>query len=1137
MQKEDLLQLYSKDSRIQEVGKWMENHTQGVVSLQGLVGSSRSIVTQVLSVSYCEENQVFILRDKESAAYFCNDLEKLSGEEPGHGEKKKILFFPGSYRHPYDIENVDNANVLSRTEVLGRLQTVGKGLRIITYPEALTEKVITSKQLKTNTVSIRVGDSLSQDFLTDYFDQYHFRLVDFVAEPGDFAIRGGLIDVFSYSNELPYRIEFDDDTIISIRSFEVGTQLSVSRHQEVTIVPDIQHTVKMEQRVNFLSYFPEKSILWIEDAQSCLEETSQALEKARRVYDKLDKIVERARPEELYGTLEEWEKAIASHRIVEMGTRRHFTPDLNIEFHIQPQPSFNKDFDMLGSYLLDLADYGYSPVILSENPKQFQRLDRIFFEISKPDRPIRYIQMPLSLNEGFEDKDLKLACLTDHQIFQRYYRYQVQPRKQDSQALTIKELYELKPGDYIMHVDHGVGRFAGLEKVQVNGREQEAIRLVYRDNDILRISIHSLHKICRYTGKDGIVPTLHRLGSTTWSVQKMKAKQKVKDIARELIHLYARRKESRGYAFSPDSYLQNELESSFFYEDTPDQMKASNDVKRDMESVQPMDRLVCGDVGFGKTEIAIRAAFKAVCDSKQVAVLVPTTILAYQHYKTFSERLEKFPCKVEYLNRFRSSKDQKQVLRRLKDGDVDILIGTHRILGKDVEFKDLGLLIIDEEQKFGVAMKEKLKKLKVNVDSLTLTATPIPRTLQFSLMGARDLSVIQTPPPNRYPVSTEVRPFNEEIIRDAIVYELSRRGQVYFVHDRVQNIMEVAGLVQRLVPDAHIAVAHGQMEGDRLEEIMLGFMEGAYDVLVSTKIVENGLDVSNANTIIINDAQNYGLNELHQLRGRVGRSNKKAFCYLLAPPAHLLTPEAKRRLRAIEEFSDIGSGFQIAMRDLDIRGAGNILGGEQSGFISEIGFEMYQKILDEAIVELRQERLAAGETTLDAKAENVNQGDVYAAADCQIDTDMEILIPDNYVSNISERLSLYKELDSLKTNEELERFALSLRDRFGPIPTSTKDLIHTIALRREAQKLGIDRVNLKQGQMVVYFGADDNSDYYRSTLFQNILKYVQQNSSRCRLKQYKNKLGIVFDGVDGVQPAYELLSELEVKEPQQEPRP
>lgn len=1115
----------------------MENHTQGVVSLQGLVGSSRSIVTQVLSVSCCDENQIFILRDKESAAYFCNDLEKLSGEEPGHGEKKKILFFPGSYRHPYDIENVDNANVLSRTEVLGRLQTVGKGLRIITYPEALTEKVITSKQLKTNTVSIRVGDSLSQDFLTDYFDQYHFRLVDFVAEPGDFAIRGGLIDVFSYSNELPYRIEFDDDNIVSIRSFEVGTQLSVSRHQEVTIVPDIQHTVKMEQRVNFLSYFPEKSIIWIEDAQSCFEETAQALEKARRVYDKLDKIVERARPEELYGTLEEWEKAIASHRIVEMGTRHHFSPDLDIEFHIQPQPSFNKDFDMLGSYLLDLADYGYSPVILSENPKQFQRLDRIFFEISKPDRPIRYIQMPLSLNEGFEDKDLKLACLTDHQIFQRYYRYQVQPRKQDSQALTIKELYELKPGDYIMHVDHGVGRFAGLEKVQVNGREQEAIRLVYRDNDILRISIHSLHKICRYTGKDGIAPTLHRLGSTTWTVQKMKAKQKVKDIARELINLYARRKESRGYAFSPDSYLQNELESSFFYEDTPDQMKASNDVKRDMESVQPMDRLVCGDVGFGKTEIAIRAAFKAVCDSKQVAVLVPTTILAYQHYKTFSERLEKFPCKVEYLNRFRSSKEQKQVLKRLKDGDVDILIGTHRILGKDVEFKDLGLLIIDEEQKFGVAMKEKLKKLKVNVDSLTLTATPIPRTLQFSLMGARDLSVIQTPPPNRYPVSTEVRPFNEEIIRDAIVYELSRRGQVYFVHDRVQNIMEIAGLVQRLVPDAHIAVAHGQMEGDRLEEIMLGFMEGAYDVLVSTKIVENGLDVSNANTIIINDAQNYGLNELHQLRGRVGRSNKKAFCYLLAPPAHLLTPEAKRRLRAIEEFSDVGSGFQIAMRDLDIRGAGNILGGEQSGFISEIGFEMYQKILDEAIVELRQERLAAGETTLDAKAENVSQDDVYAAADCQIDTDMEILIPDNYVSNISERLSLYKELDSLKTNEELERFALSLRDRFGPIPTSTKDLIHTIALRREAQKLGIDRVNLKQGQMVVYFGADDNSDYYRSSLFQNLLKYVQQNSSRCRLKQYKNKLGIVFDGVDGVEPACELLSELGVKEPQQGTRP
>lgn len=781
---------------------------------------------------------------------------------------------------------------------------------------------------------------------------------------------------------------------------------------------------------------------------------------------------------------------------------------------------------MLGSYLLDLNDFGYSPVILSENPKQFHRLDRIFFELSKPDRPIRYIQLPISLNEGFEDKDLKISCLTDHQIFQRYYRYQVQPRKQDSQALTIKELYELKPGDYIMHVDHGIGRFAGLEKVTVNGREQEAIRLVYSNNDILRISIHSLHKMCRYTGKDGVAPTLHRLGSTTWSVQKMKAKQKVKDIARELINLYALRKESKGYAFSPDSYLQHELESSFFYEDTPDQMKASNDVKRDMESGQPMDRLVCGDVGFGKTEIAIRAAFKAVCDSKQVAVLVPTTILAYQHYKTFSERLENLPCKVEYINRFRTGKEQKSVLKQLKEGSVDILIGTHRILGKDVDFKDLGLLIIDEEQKFGVAMKEKLKKLKVNVDTLTLTATPIPRTLQFSLMGARDLSVIQTPPPNRYPVSTEVRPFNEDLIRDAIVYELSRRGQVYFVHDRVQNIMEVAGLIQRLVPDAHIAVAHGQMEGDRLEEIMLGFMEGAYDILVSTKIVENGLDVSNANTIIINDAQNYGLNELHQLRGRVGRSNKKAFCYLLAPPSHLLTPEAKRRLKAIEEFSDVGSGFQIAMRDLDIRGAGNILGGEQSGFISEIGFEMYQKILDEAIAELRQERIAQGESTLDSIAENQTGENLFQSTDCQIDTDLEILIPDVYVSNISERLYLYKELDSLQTDEELKKFSDSLRDRFGPLPQATQELISTIALRRQAKALGLDRVNLKQGNMTIFFAAGDNSPYYQSEIFQNILKYVQDNGDRTHLKQFKNKLGIVFDNVNGVGSARELLQQL-----------
>lgn len=1121
MQKEDLLAIYARDSRIREIRDFLgcSEPATKKIRIRGLIGSARSIVCHLLSQSF-SGNHLFILRDREQAAYFCNDLQKLEGEDPGKDSCKKILFYPASYKHPYDTENVDNANVLTRTEVLGRLQSGEKGLRILTYPEALSEKVIATKQLKSNTVSIHLNESLSQEFLTDFFDQYHFRLVDFVAEPGEYALRGGILDVFSFSNELPFRIEFDDSKVVSIRSFEVGTQLSVLHHDQVSIIPDIQQCVDFSQRVSFLSYFQENSPIWIEDARSNFESMDASLEKARRLYEQLDSVVPRSRPEELYVSAREMESAIAAHTVFEIGSKPYYAADFESSFSMQPQPVFNKNFELLARHILDSADYGYKQFILSENPKQFQRLDRVFFELSKPDRPIRYIPLDISLNEGFVDQDMKIACFTDHQIFERYRRFLVQPRRKDSQALTIKELYDLKPGDYILHIDHGIGRFAGLQKVLVNGREQEAICLVYKDNDMLRLSIHGLHKMTRYTGKEGTVPVLNRIGSNAWTVQKNKAKQKVKDIARELIRLYAQRKASKGFAFSADSYLQHELESSFFYEDTPDQLKASNDVKRDMESVEPMDRLVCGDVGFGKTEVAIRAAFKAVCDGKQVAVLVPTTILAYQHFKTFSERLENFPCKVEYLNRFRTSKQQKEILGKLETGEIDILIGTHRILGKDVRFKDLGLLVIDEEQKFGVAMKEKLKKLKVNIDTLTLTATPIPRTLQFSLMGARDLSVIQTPPPNRYPISTEVRPFSEESIRDAVEYELARRGQVYFVHDRVQNIMEIAGMVQRLVPDAHIAVAHGQMDGDKLEEIMLGFMEGAYDVLVSTKIVENGLDVSNANTIIVNDAHHYGLSELHQLRGRVGRSNKKAFCYLLAPPAHLLTPDAKRRLRAIEEFSDIGGGFQIAMRDLDIRGAGNILGGEQSGFISDIGIEMYQRILDEAIQELRQEQLAQSPSQEPAGPQDEKKA--YASLDCQIETDLEILIPDLYVGNITERLSLYKELDSLESDAQLLSFARSLRDRFGPIPEPTRDLIRTIALRRLAKKAGWSRVSLKQGKMTAVFEAQDESGYYQSALFEKILSFVQDHPKTCKLQEFKNKLGVVFEEVGGVGKAESL---------------
>ena len=1091
------------------------------IALEGMLGSARAVICQCLSKK-APGNQLFVLRDKEQAAYFCNDLEKLEGEPlEEDASRKKILFYPASFRHPYDVEEVDNANVQTRTQVLGRLQGKEKGLRIVTYPEALSEKVPAIRQLASNTVSIHKGESLSQDFLIDFFDQYHFSQVDFVAEPGQYALRGGIVDVFSYAGELPLRIEFDNDQVVSIRSFEAGTQLSVLHHDQADIIPDLQQCVPVEERAGLLSYFGLADWLWVEEAANCFQSVEAALEKARKTYGEQTSLIARSEPSGLYVSGAELENEFRKRTVFEIGMEKYFSPDLAVSFSIRPQPVFHKKFDLLADYILDSADHGYKTFILSENPKQFQRMDRVFFELSQKDRPIRYIPLEISLNEGFVDQDLKIACFTDHQIFERYHRFVVQARRKDSQALTLKELYSLKPGDYILHMDHGVGRFAGLQKVQVNGREQEAICLVYKDNDMLRLSIHGLHKMTRYTGKEGSVPVLDRIGSSAWTVQKNRAKQKVKDIARELIRLYAQRKASKGFAFSADSYLQHELESSFFYEDTPDQLRASNEVKRDMESSEPMDRLVCGDVGFGKTEIAVRAAFKAVCDGKQVAVLVPTTILAYQHYKTFSERLENFPCKVEYLNRFRPAKQQKEILRQLASGQVDILIGTHRILGKDVQFKDLGLLVVDEEQKFGVAMKEKLKKLKVNVDTLTLTATPIPRTLQFSLMGARDLSIIQTPPPNRYPIETQVRPFNQEVIRDAIEHELSRRGQVFFVHDRVQNIMEMAGMVQRLIPDARIAVAHGQMEGEKLEEIMLGFMEGVYDVLVSTKIVENGLDVPNANTIIVNEAHHYGLSELHQLRGRVGRSNKKAFCYFLAPPEHLLTPDAKRRLRAVEEFSDIGGGFQVAMRDLDIRGAGNILGGEQSGFISEIGMDMYQKILDEAIQELRQEQWEGkpGAESL-PPAGGSRQGEPdFSVADCQIETDLEILIPDDYVGNITERLSLYKELDSMETEAQLEAFSRSLRDRFGPVPRPTADLVRTVALRALAKKAGWGKVVLKQGRMAIVFAASDESAYFQSELFGKVLTYVQDHPSQSRLQDFKSKLGVVFEGVEDVEQA------------------
>lgn len=1138
----DLIDLYAKDEGVKRIlATLVDSIKPPKIALRNLVGSSKAIIGAVVAKA-SPYPQLFILRDKEQAAYFCNDLEKLCGQNAIENAQKRILYFPASYKKPYQAEDVDNANVLSRTEVLNRLglernNKKNEALWVVTYPEAIAEKVVTTRFLSSNTVRLNKGEAVSQDFLIDFFEDYKFELVDFVAEPGQYALRGGIIDIFSFANDTPYRIEFDGDRVESLRSFEVGTQLSVAKHDTITLLPNLQERAEKKERVSFLSYFQDSVTVWVEDMKSMFQTQQAAYENAVKIYDKLDSVVVRSKPEDLYVSSRQWEQAFDDMAVVEFGQHFYYKDyRLQEDFKMQPQPVFNKKFDLMAAHLREASDKGYHNFILSENAKQIQRLERIFFELSTASKSnqVRFISVQLSLNEGFIDARNFFGFFTDHQIFERYHRYAVQARKQDSQILTLKELYQLKPGDYISHIDHGVGRFAGLEKVVVNGREQEAICLMYKDNDMLRLSIHALHKMSKYSGKEGAPPTLNRLGSNAWTVTKARAKQKVKDIARELIRLYAQRKEIRGFAFAADSYLQQELESSFFYEDTPDQLKATQDVKHDMESFEPMDRLVCGDVGFGKTEVAIRAAFKAVCDSKQVAVLVPTTILAYQHYKTFKERFGELPCNVDYINRFRSTKDRKEILKKLKEGKVDILIGTHRILSKDVEFKDLGLLIIDEEQKFGVAMKEKLKAIKVSIDTLTLTATPIPRTLQFSLMGARDLSIIQTPPPNRYPVHTEIHQFQEEFIRDAIVYELSRGGQVFFVHHRVQNIMELAGMVQRLVPDAHVGVAHGQMEGEKLEEILLGFMEGAYDVLVSTKIVENGLDIPNANTIIVNESHQYGLSELHQLRGRVGRSNKKAFCYMLAPEQHLLSSEAKRRLMAIEEFSDIGSGFQLAMRDLDIRGAGNILGGEQSGFIAEMGFEMYQKILDEAIEELKEEKIY-GASSAENESEDLDSASVgssnagsnsFISSDCQVETDMEILIPDAYVRSITERLSLYKELDSLEKEDDLNAYRDRLQDRFGSVPIPTIELIKTVALRREAKLLGWNKIILKNNKLTAVFAAQDESAYYQSSLFTTILSYIQDNPQIGKLKEHQNKLSMVIEAVSNVDEALKLCKQL-----------
>ncbi|NPA37698.1 MAG: transcription-repair coupling factor [Chlorobi bacterium] len=1063
---------------------------------------------------------IIILNDHESAAFFYHDLVQLTGE-------KDVFFLPSSYKRSPEQGRKDPQNVLMRTETLNALLNNPDGIFVVTYPDAVAEKVIASSVLEDHTLKISKGDKLDTSFITDLLGEYDFSRVDYVFEPGQYSVRGSIIDIFSFSNDNPYRIDLFGDEVDSIRSFDLETQLSTENLQSVEIIPDITNNELEESFVPFSDFMPGNSIIWIEDIRF----TSEIIDKIKTRLDSAQYIDEDTYEEskipssddfcissELFNPMEKM-KVLTFNTHVEQLQKHTSTIPLNTS----PQPVFHKNFDLLEENLSELNDKEYSTFILSDNPKQLERLKAIFEDKGSS---ILYEETNHSLHEGFIDNDNKIAVYTDHQIFERYHKFSLRTEKTKSaqQALTLKELNRLNPGNYVVHIDHGIGKFGGLVTTEVNGQVQEAIRLIYRDNDVLLVSIHSLHRISKYKGKDGTPPKINKLGTAAWKNLKKKTKSKVKDIARELISLYAKRKSQPGFAFSPDSYLQTELESSFIYEDTPDQVKTTQAVKKDMESHTPMDRLVCGDVGFGKTEIAIRAAFKAVTDNKQVAVLVPTTILALQHYTTFKERLKNFPVKVDYISRLRTAKSIKNALKDLKDGNLDIIIGTHRLVGKDVEFKDLGLLIIDEEQRFGVAVKEKLKNFRVNVDTLTLTATPIPRTLQFSLMGARDLSILNTPPPNRHPINTELHTFNEDVIKEAITYETERNGQVFFINNRVQNIYEIEELVRRILPDIRIITAHGQMDGPKLEKIMLDFIAGEYDVLIATTIIESGLDIPNANTIIINDAHRFGLSELHQLRGRVGRANKKAFCYLLAPPLSTLTQEARRRLKIIEEFSDLGSGFNIAMQDLDIRGAGDILGAEQSGFISDIGYETYMRILNEAVQELKEtEYKEVFVTELEQKAK---ESQVFVP-DCQIETDIEMRFPEDYISNISERMQLYRELDSLNEEDELLTFEKNLTDRFGPVPERAKTLFDIVRMRRTAKKLGIEKIVFKYNKLYLYFIANQESYFYNSPQFGKILQWLQENPLVAEMKEGKGKLYLHVKKTDSVTKIKKLLDEIE----------
>lgn len=1113
--KPHILKTYASTPKIKQISESLAVRDTKI-QLKGLIGSSLSFVVASL-FEKSDQPYLVILQDKEEAAYYLNDLEQLVGEED-------VLFYPGSYRRPYQIEETDNASVLLRAEVLNRINSRKKPAVIVTYPEALFEKVVTRKELDKNTLKVAVGDQISIDFINEVLFEYEFKRVDFITEPGEFSVRGGILDVFSFSNENPFRIEFFGNEVDSIRTFDVETQLSIEKQKKITIIPNVENKFFQENRESFLNYINERTVLFIQNTELLFSKLDQLFGKAKEIFGSMQSTVNHIAPEELFLNQEAFIKKALDFTIAEVSSKPIFKTQKTFEFHILPQPSFNKQFDLLLNNLNDNHFNGYKNFIFCSNEQQAKRFHDIFESLDEANSEnIRkqYHTIVFPLYQGFIDEENQIACYTDHQIFERYHKFSIKNGYSKKQTITLKELNTLSVGDYVTHIDHGIGRFGGLQKIQVEGKTQEAIKLVYADNDIVYVSIHSLHKISKFNGKDGTPPKIYKLGSNAWKVLKQKTKARVKHIAFNLIQLYAKRRLEKGFKYDPDSYLQAELESSFIYEDTPDQFKATQEVKADMENERPMDRLVCGDVGFGKTEVAIRAAFKAVDNGKQVAVLVPTTILAFQHHKTFSERLKDMPVSVGYLNRFRTAKQKTETLKQLAEGKLDIIIGTHQLVNKNVVFKDLGLLIVDEEQKFGVNVKDKLKTIAHNIDTLTLTATPIPRTLQFSLMAARDLSVITTPPPNRYPIETQVVGFNEELIRDAISYEIQRNGQVFFINNRIENIKEIAGMIQRLVPGARVGIGHGQMDGKKLEELMLAFMSGEFDVLVATTIIESGLDVPNANTIFINNANNFGLSDLHQMRGRVGRSNKKAFCYFITPPYSAMTDDARKRIQALEQFSELGSGFNIAMKDLEIRGAGDLLGGEQSGFINEIGFETYQKIMNEAIEELKQNEFK------DLYEDEDKGGEKEYVKEIQIDSDFELLFPDEYINNVSERLNLYNELSNVKNEEELIAYEKKLIDRFGALPKQAIALLNSIRIKWIATRLGIEKLVLKQGKMVAYFVSDQQSEYYTSNQFHKVLQFVQKNGNLCKMKEKETKNGLrlllTFENVKSVKKALELI--------------